>query len=48
MRECRYVYVLLSRRDGNCYPGFTHDLKRRIAEHEAGAVPSTSRRRPIA
>ena len=47
MSEFCYVYVLLSRRDGNFYTGFTHDLKRRFAEHEAGEVPSTAARRPL-
>jgi putative endonuclease len=37
----------LSGRDGNFYTGFTHDLKRRFAEHEAGEVPSTAARRPL-
>ncbi|MCW5554888.1 MAG: GIY-YIG nuclease family protein [Verrucomicrobiae bacterium] len=46
MSKFCYVYVLLSRRDGNFYTGFTHDLKRRFAEHEAGEVPSTAARRP--
>jgi putative endonuclease len=47
MSEFCYVYVLLSPRDGNFYTGFTHDLKRRLAEHQPGEVPSTAGRRPL-
>ena len=42
-----YVYVLLSERDGNFYTGSTPDLKRRLAAHSAGKVPSTRDRRPL-
>jgi len=42
-----YVYVLRSQADGNFYVGYTNDLKRRFAEHEAGRVPSTRNRRPL-
>ena len=42
-----YVYVLRSAVDGNFYVGYTNDLKRRFAEHEAGRVPSTRNRRPL-
>jgi len=42
-----YVYVLQSHADGNLYVGYTNDLKRRLAEHHAGAVPSTKRRLPV-
>lgn len=42
-----YVYVLRSQPDGQFYTGFSHDLKRRVAEHAAGEVPSTARRRPL-
>ena len=42
-----YVYVLRSAADGNFYVGYTNDLKRRFAEHEAGRVPSTRNRRPL-
>ncbi|MCX6933033.1 MAG: GIY-YIG nuclease family protein [Verrucomicrobia bacterium] len=43
----QYVYVLRSLADGNFYVGYTSDLKRRIAEHHAGRVPSTAKRLPI-
>ena len=36
-----YVYLLVSRKNGNLYIGFTHDLKRRYAEHNKGLNPST-------
>ena len=42
-----YVYLLLSEKDGKFYTGSTDDLKRRIAEHEAGSVKSTVRRKPL-
>jgi putative endonuclease len=47
MSKFCYVYVLSSRRDGNFYTGFTHDLKRRLGEHQAGEAPSTAGRRPL-
>ena len=41
-----YVYFLkLS--NGNIYKGSTHDLKRRIKEHELGKVQSTKDHRPL-
>jgi putative endonuclease len=42
-----YVYLLLGEKDGKFYTGSTDDLKRRIAEHEAGYVKSTVRRQPL-
>lgn len=42
-----YVYVLISEKDNRFYTGFTHDLKRRVAEHNAGRSRSTSKRRPL-
>ena len=42
-----YVYLLLSEKDGKFYTGSTDDLKRRLAEHEAGYVKSTVRRKPL-
>ena len=47
MTSFHYIYVLRSQEDGNNYVGYTNDLKRRIAEHQAGAVPSTRNRRPL-
>ena len=42
-----YVYVLRSQRDGQFYTGFSHDLNRRLSEHNAGQVPSTAMRCPL-
>ncbi|UCG46483.1 MAG: GIY-YIG nuclease family protein [Phycisphaerales bacterium] len=42
-----YVYVLLSLADGKFYIGFTGDLKRRLAEHQAGKNVSTKCRLPL-
>ncbi len=42
-----YVYLLQSEKDGKSYTGSTNDLKRRMAEHEAGYVKSTVRRQPF-
>lgn len=42
-----YVYVLRSIKDGRLYVGYTTNLKRRLAEHNAGTVPSTRHRIPF-
>lgn len=42
-----YLYVLKSLRDQKSYVGSTNDLKRRLAEHIKGLVPSTKPRRPL-
>ena len=42
-----YVYVLKSKKDGNCYIGSTDNLKRRFVEHSEGIVQSTKNRRPL-
>lgn len=42
-----YVYVLLSKKDGKLYFGFTSDLKRRFKEHNRGKIQSTKPRRPF-
>lgn len=42
-----YVYVLMSQKDHKKYVGFTHDLKRRWAEHLNKKVFSTSYRHPL-
>ncbi|MGA1194597.1 MAG: GIY-YIG nuclease family protein [Kiritimatiellia bacterium] len=41
------VYVLRSRKDGLLYIGFTTDLPRRFAEHNAGKSLATAPRRPL-
>src|SRR5437016_5527171 len=41
-----YVYVLYSDTSKNFYVGFTHDLKKRIAEHNNGLNFSTKAYRP--
>ena len=43
----QYVYVLQSGKDGNLYIGCTHDLRERVKLHNAGKVPSTSKRIPL-
>lgn len=42
-----FVYVLLSKKDGKFYIGFTKDIERRLGEHNAGKNLSTMRRRPL-
>jgi putative endonuclease len=42
-----YTYVLLSKRDGHFYTGYTNDLRKRVRQHETGDVPSTASRRPL-
>lgn len=41
------VYILFSEKDKGLYIGKTNNIKRRIAEHNAGRVPSTKSRRPF-
>jgi len=42
-----YVYVLQSEKDNNFYIGYTKDIKKRLDEHNKGAVVSTKSRRPF-
>jgi putative endonuclease len=42
-----FVYVLKSLSDGNFYIGYTHDLKKRLREHNEGISKSTMHRRPF-
>ena len=42
-----YVYVLRSQKDGKFYTGYTADLRKRVADHNAGEVPSTQGRTPL-
>jgi len=41
------VYVLRSKVDGDLYIGYSHDIKRRLKEHNDGKVPATRRRIPL-
>lgn len=41
------VYVLGSQMDGTLYVGSSHDIKARLAEHNAGRVPATKLRKPF-
>jgi putative endonuclease len=42
-----YVYVLVSKKDGESYIGSTTDLRRRLAEHNDGKSKATAPRRPF-
>ncbi len=42
-----YVYVLISKKDGQCYVGSTTDLRRRLLEHNNGKSAATMSRRPF-
>ena len=42
-----YVYMLLSKRDGQLYIGSTPDLKKRVEKHNRGFVLSTKNRLPL-
>jgi len=41
-----YVYVMKSNKDGYWYTGYTHDLRKRLQEHNKGRNFSTKNRRP--
>ena len=41
------VYVLQSERDLLLYHGFTTNIEKRIADHNAGKTISTAKRRPL-
>jgi putative endonuclease len=47
MSKFIYVYILRSRVDKQFYVGFTHDLRARVGQHNAGEVASTCRRVPL-
>jgi putative endonuclease len=42
-----YVYVLRSDKDSMHYVGYTNNLEKRIEQHRAGNVPSTTMRLPM-
>ncbi len=47
MQAFFYVYILVSELgDEHFYVGLTEDLKARLAKHNAGEVPHTSKYRP--
>ena len=41
-----YTYVLYSDSDHGLYIGYSANLRRRLAEHQAGQAPATSSRGP--
>ena len=43
-----YVYVIQSQKDKKFYTGYTSHLQNRFREHNAGRVPSTKGRGPLA
>lgn len=47
MNEMYYVYVLQSERDDKFYTGFTHDLNKRIEEHNSKISKATAGRTPL-
>jgi len=42
-----YTYVLLSKKDGKMYSGFTRNIRSRLEQHQKGRVDSTKHRRPL-
>ena len=42
-----FVYILKSLKDNHLYIGRTNDIKRRLAEHNRGAVSATKSRKPF-
>ncbi len=42
-----YIYVLQSKKDNNFYTGYTHDIIKRVKEHNEGKVNSTQNRTPL-
>ena len=42
-----YVYILVSRKDGELYIGYTRDLCKRMEEHKQGRSFSTHLRLPV-
>ena len=45
--EMKYVYILESLDSDHFYVGITDDLQARLAKHNAGEVPHTSKCRPL-
>ncbi len=42
-----YTYVLIGKKDGNFYIGFTNNIEKRVEEHSQGKVVSTANRIPL-
>lgn len=42
-----FTYVLISKKDGRYYVGFTSDINERLKSHNGGIVESTKNRRPF-
>lgn len=42
-----YTYVLISRKDGKLYVGWTDNIEQRLGKHNAGKVESTKNRVPL-
>lgn len=42
-----FVYVLLSKKDGQFNIGFTRNIERRVHEHNVGKTVSNAKRRPF-
>jgi len=42
-----FIYILKSELDNNFYVGYTHNIDKRLQDHENGNVPSTKNRRPL-
>ena len=42
-----YTYVLKSLKDGHFYIGITHDIEKRLKEHNSGKTRSTRNRLPF-
>ena len=41
-----WVYILKSKMNDSLYVGYTHDIKKRLEEHEKGRSEATARYRP--
>lgn len=46
VRAYQYVYVLISKNNGQYYTGCTSDLKKRLTEHNSGKNEYTRTRKP--